>query len=233
MEPGHIHPRVLQELVHVFMRPLSSCSEKLWRLGGTQKTVRRLMHTHLYKRLKGGSRKLQAHQSYFSLWESYRTNPPGAIRWSMWLGKPSMGSPRANHVWQTWSLLQQSNLFSWCGMSSGHYLGALLQGFWYSFCQAPPRELRCYFLDKDLCGDPHHTMGSWLRCCTQSRVTNSSFSNWQPAPSGASQGPALFSIFISNLDDGVKCTLMKFASPKTGWETGHFGMKSHPAGRSG
>ena len=46
-------------------------------------------------------------------------------------------------------------------------------------------------------------------------VVNSSFLNWQPVTSGIPQGsilsPTLFSIFMSKLDDGIKCTLMTFA----------------------
>lgn len=45
-------------------------------------------------------------------------------------------------------------------------------------------------------------------------VVNSSFSNWQPATSGVCQGsklaPTLFTIFISDLNNGIKCILVKF-----------------------
>jgi len=47
-------------------------------------------------------------------------------------------------------------------------------------------------------------------------VVSARFSNWQPVTSGVLQesilGPTLFSIFMSDVDDGIKLTLMKFAN---------------------
>lgn len=96
-------------------------------------------------------------------------------------------------------------------MRSGHYLPGFLQGFPYGSPQPTLRETYLLLSRQVACV----VAGEWAHKLHPDTVINSSFSVWQLVTNGVPQrsilGPTLFNIYIRAMDDGIMCTMMKFA----------------------
>lgn len=169
------------------------------------------MLPHLQEGFKQERRELSAHQSYFSLRESYGTNPPGGCHKSDeshdW-GKLAQINQGQIILGKPDCLLAQSNLLCVYGASGGHRLPRF-QVFPCSFPQPFPGETDVLCSRQGIC-----VVGrKWLMGSTQSRVGNAPSQTGflsQVGSPGADIGP-LFNAVISDLHGGMKCTLMNFA----------------------